>query len=1016
MRPIELKIKGLRSYRDEQRIDFGDRTLVAVIGDTGAGKSSILEAITFALFGVSTWEKGNRDLISDYADVMKVDFTFSADGGRWRVTRARRRSGTPIDRLEGLDTGDRIDGSKPVTAKVEALLGLDYDTFLQTVILPQGKFDILLKSSDAERVKVLKRLFSVEALGRVRALAVERRKYADVRLSGLAQDRERYLDDPAKAAEAAAAEAEAAADAQRAIDRAKKDARALVGEAEAANKRVGALADALGAVEVDGLRTAEREAKQLAGVAQAGEARITRARLARDGARVARDRAREALATLAASGGDAASLAGVRSALGEVTKQAETLRANVAGMQASIADREAADDVLQEAATALSGAASALEQAADAHEAVANHSVTAEAALERYDIAADTLVAAQRALTDCDEATVATTDERREADADSVRAAAALEAASAALDEATAERDRLATEHALAHATADLAPGDPCPICTTVLASSFRPLRSPSRTAADRAVAAAMTSLRDAQEGEAEVKARIRVLTTRETKEAAAAKAAERHLGVALAELSSCSDVDVASGTVSDAALARARKPLAKAADDADKTVVRLARDLAKAEEAWRKADKRAGEAEVRAVAEDEAATTAVQSVDAQLESLRAALATLPPKLRPKLSRLNAKVERLQAGDISVDDADALAGLRAQEEALRSAGLAAEASQDELDDAEQAVEEAEADYEQKVLDPGRTLSRTLRTLAPPVSRLAALVGLPTPLSESSDDTPAAVAEWATALRVAATKAIPVAEKEQAKAAREMETQRAALTKLLAAAGADDLDELEVLRGEAVARAKEADTELKAAKAEITYVKELDRRLKAGEAFRDALKLLEASLTDGNFIGDLLHRRQKALLGVATVRLGEMSGGRYGFNEHFEIVDRDTGRPRSTRTLSGGESFQASLAFALAMVELAGRGGSRVDALFLDEGFGSLDASNLSDALDLLEQRAETGRLITIISHVREVADRIDDVLVVTDGASGSEIHWLTRAERDRLASADVEQALSGLLG
>lgn len=244
----------------------------------------------------------------------------------------------------------------------------------------------------------------------------------------------------------------------------------------------------------------------------------------------------------------------------------------------------------------------------------------------------------------------------------------------------------------------------------------------------------------------------------------------------------------------------------------------------------------------------------------------------------------------------------------------------------------------------------------------------------------------------------------------------MVKQRTALTTLLTAAGAADLDELEVLRGEAVARAKEADAELKAATAEITYVKELDRRLKAGQAFRDALKLLEANLTDGNFIGDLLHRRQKALLGIATVRLGEMSGGRYGFNENFEIVDRDTGRPRSTRTLSGGESFQASLAFALAMVELAGRGGSRVDALFLDEGFGSLDAGSLSDALDLLEQRAETGRLITIISHVREVADRIDDVLVVTDGASGSEVHWLTRAERDRLASADVEQALSGLLG
>ena len=1016
MRPIELKVKGLRSYREEQCIDFGDRALVAVIGDTGAGKSSLLEAITFALYGVSTWEKGNRDLISDYADVMRVDFTFSIDGGRWRVTRARRRTGAPVDRLEHLDTKERVDGSKPVTARVEALLGLDYDTFLQTVILPQGKFDVLLKSSDAERVKVLKRLFSVEALGRVRDLAVERRKYAEVALNALAQDRARYRDDPAAAAESAAVAATAAADAQRAIDRAKKEARSLVGAAEAAEKRADAIADALATVDVEGLQATEADAKHLAGLARTLEAQVTKARLTRDGSRKDRDRAREALAKLAASGGDAATLAGVRSALGGVNKQAETLRSSVAQMRASIADREGAGDVLQEAAGALTVAASALEQAAEAHKAATNASATARAALDRFDDASDAAVEAQQVVTACDEATKETATELREADEELANATEALQTATAALEEVRAERDRLAAEHAFAHATADLAPGDPCPICTTTLSSSFRPHRSPSLTTADRAVATAESSLRNAQSREAGAKATIRELAARGKKEASAAKAAERQFEVALAELAACTDADVASGSITDTTLARARKPLAKAADDAEKALDRIARDLSKAEAAWQKADKEVGQAEVRAEAKDEAATAAMQTVEAQLDALRASLAVLPPKLRPKLSKVNARIDRLQSADIVVDDADALAALDAQESALRAAEGAAATSQDELDLAEQAVEEADANYEQQVLVPRGALSRQLRSLAPAVDRLAAVTESPAPPAEPTDDSPAAVAEWATTLERAAAKAIPTADKEQAKAAREVEKQRAALTQVLAAAGADDMNELDVLLGEAVARAREADAELKAAKAEIVYVKELDRRLKAGQAFRDALKLLEANLTDGTFIGDLLHRRQKALLGIATVRLGEMSSGRYGFNEKFEIVDRDTGMPRSTRTLSGGESFQASLAFALAMVELAGRGGSRVDALFLDEGFGSLDASNLSDALDLLEQRAETGRLITIISHVREVADRIDDVLVVTDGASGSEIHWLTRAERDRLASADVEQALSGLLG
>lgn len=1016
MRPIELKIKGLRSYREEQCIDFGDRALVAVIGDTGAGKSSLLEAITFALFGAATWTKGNQDLLSDYADVMKVDFTFTVDGGSWRVTRARRRTGTPVDRLESLDTGERTDKARDVTAKVEALLGLDYETFLQTVILPQGRFDTLLKSSEAERVRVLKRLFSVEALDRVRGLAKERRTNADSMLNALTQVREHYRDDPVKAAAAAEAEAKAAAEAQRAIDRAKKDARSLAAAAEAAEERAGAIEAALAAVDTDGLRAAEANVKRLAGIAQAGEERIAKARLARDGAREARDRARQALAALIASGGDAATLAEVRSELSAVTKQADALRASIDRMRAAIADRETADGALQEAATVQAGAASALDQAAAAHNVAVDQLTTTQAAMDRFDDAVDAVVAAQRSVTECSEATGVTAAERREAELGLVRAVAALDAASTALDEATGERDRLATEHALAHATADLAPGDPCPICTTTLAASFRPLRSPSRTAADRAVTNARTSLLDAQAEEADLKARIRELTDRAKREATAAKAASRQLGVALAALASCSDVDVASGSVSDAALARARKPLAKAADDAERSVVRLARDLAKAEEAWRKADKNAGEAEVRGAGKGEAAATAVQAVETQLADLRAAIGALPPKLRPKLGKVNAKVERLEAGDVVIDDTDALAVLAAQEQALRSAETAARTTQEELDGAEQALEEASGDYDEQVLVPLAALSRQLRPLAPPVAGLAGQVELPAPASEPNDGAPAAVAAWATSLARTATKAVPAAEKAQTKAEREAETQRTALTKVLNAAGADDLDQLDELRATAVARATTAAAELKAAKAEITYVKELDKRLRAGQAFRDALKLLEANLTEGTFIKDLLHRRQKALLGIASVRLGEMSGDRYGFNEDFEIVDRDTGMPRSTRTLSGGESFQASLAFALAMVELAGRGGSRVDALFLDEGFGSLDASNLSDALDLLEQRAESGRLITIISHVREVADRIPDVLVVTDGASGSEVHWLTRADRDRLASADVEQALSGLLG
>jgi exonuclease SbcC len=129
------------------------------------------------------------------------------------------------------------------------------------------------------------------------------------------------------------------------------------------------------------------------------------------------------------------------------------------------------------------------------------------------------------------------------------------------------------------------------------------------------------------------------------------------------------------------------------------------------------------------------------------------------------------------------------------------------------------------------------------------------------------------------------------------------------------------------------------------------------------------------------------------------------------------VDRLTGQPRSTRTLSGGESFLASLALALGMVELAGRAGGRLDAVFLDEGFGGLDTSSLDAAIDALETRAASGRRVTVISHVRLVAERQTNVLGVRATPVGSEVTWLSTSERaeavDQELAATVE---AGMLG
>ena len=137
----------------------------------------------------------------------------------------------------------------------------------------------------------------------------------------------------------------------------------------------------------------------------------------------------------------------------------------------------------------------------------------------------------------------------------------------------------------------------------------------------------------------------------------------------------------------------------------------------------------------------------------------------------------------------------------------------------------------------------------------------------------------------------------------------------------------------------------------------------------------------------------------------------MTGDAYGFASDFEIVDRSTNQPRPTRTLSGGETFLASLALALALVEIAARSGTQLDALFLDEGFGSLDANALDEALSSLELQASGGRLVAVVSHVRAVAERIETVLEVTRSAAGSSAEWRGAAERELMLAEELEAKL-----
>jgi len=164
--------------------------------------------------------------------------------------------------------------------------------------------------------------------------------------------------------------------------------------------------------------------------------------------------------------------------------------------------------------------------------------------------------------------------------------------------------------------------------------------------------------------------------------------------------------------------------------------------------------------------------------------------------------------------------------------------------------------------------------------------------------------------------------------------------------------------------------------------------------------RNTLNLRFQSFVLGAFLDRVLE--------VASARLGVMTEGRYDLQRteaarrgratglDLEVADAWTGESRPVSTLSGGETFMAALCLALGLAEVVQEysGGVRLDTVFIDEGFGSLDEEALELAIDALVTLQEGGRLVGIISHVAELRERVDARLEVSAGKTGSSVRFV----------------------
>lgn len=176
MKPLKLQFSGLNSYRQMQTVDFSalaERGLFGIFGPTGAGKSTVLDAITLALYGeVDRAANKTQGMINAREKSCYASFEFELGGHIYQAERLyeRKKDDAFASRVKScrlIEDDQRVlaDKSEDMTREIIALLGMDRSRFCQTVILPQGKFDKLLTMAPAERSSMLEELFQFSAYG-----------------------------------------------------------------------------------------------------------------------------------------------------------------------------------------------------------------------------------------------------------------------------------------------------------------------------------------------------------------------------------------------------------------------------------------------------------------------------------------------------------------------------------------------------------------------------------------------------------------------------------------------------------------------------------------------------------------------------------------------------------------------------------------------------------------------------------------------------------------------------------
>lgn len=1013
MKPLRLEMTAFGPYRDREVVDFrelGDHALFLIHGPTGSGKTSILDAITFALYGeTSGGERDVRQMRSHHATAKletKVVLEFAVGAESYRIERLpeqerEKRRGGGSTRDTGGATLWRIteapaDGEGEVLAtkktdvvdRVAGLLGFSASEFRQVVVLPQGKFRELLHADSAGREKILETLFKTDYYAAVQAaLKTEknelqrRAKELDARIAATLEDA------GVESIEVLSERIRAAEDARGGLDEAVAAARAASDAADAAltaGQAVAAALDELAAAErqLEDIRKSEpehrrkeRDLQRARRAAPLGELHRSVARAVADAA-AARDRLAAGERSVEdatrrrddANAGWAAEVAAEpeRAELAAELLRLKKLEAGLAELDRLRAVHAAAAAKLQESAVSLTRIDEEVGTVERELTKLRGSLVAAQSlAGEKSARAADhgrwaAQVDRRQRLAAADAKSTALAEAQQDAKAELIRAEASRAAAKRALE----DLQRAWAEGRAASLAEDLIDGEPCPVCgaTQHPAPAQSAIAVPSEDAVD--------SARRAYDDADALVSRFRIVAADAVAEATGAareaKALERELGAD------------AGRTPEDlrAELASAEQELRKAAD-AEPRASRLANETTALESRLsqvRVSRKDCEAAHRNALAKEREAKAALALAEGNYpEGLRDSRA-LRRRIEEKASALDARVVRLERARTAKNECEK------QHHAAVNARAAATADVARTTELAGALDR---ELGEKFLAAGFESTEKLADVLRSPAEVDTLEG-----------------------------AVDAFREEIGKATSRMDAARAKARSAsrpdlgaLAAAKQAARDRTDAVQKQSI----EIESAVRRDRAALTRMQGHAKDCKKLEG-RYAVVGRIADLAEGNSErGVPFHRFVLAallddVLAAASERLRLMSTGRYTLERSrdrgskrrttgldLEVHDAFTGVSRTPATLSGGESFLASLALALGLADVvqAYAGGTRLDSVFVDEGFGSLDSEALDLAMRALLDLQRGGRLVGVISHVGELRERISARLEVRPTQQGS---------------------------